>query len=154
MRKVYDNQKTQFTCGVASLRNCLASLGRVTTEHYLRQFTKTSRKKGTSPKGILRALKKLGYEGKEIKNHTYEPFVRRLKRQVKQGNPIILLTDHEDHYVAIINYSERKFYILDPQRDQPLNKFLTAKEMGAWCNNFSKKKRKTYYYAIIVKKGK
>ena len=62
---------------------------------------------------------------------------------------MIILTDHEDHWISVVDYSNRKLEVIDPQ--QKRNKIeLTPKELAKWCLNFNKRSKETYYYGIII----
>lgn len=149
MRTIYKHQTTGFTCGVTALQNCLAQLDHIVSEAQIRDYAHTT-KNGTSQTGLINAIKKLGYKYRIIRNVNYTPFAEKLKRHLKAEHSIILLTDHEEHWVSIINYTDKKFYVIDPQRGEPLNKFFTTKELQPWCNNFDKKNKTCYYLAISL----
>lgn len=149
----YYHQQTKFTCGPASIRNCLLSLGHVYSEKKIRSLTKTDRENGTSEKRIFRALKTLGFRYKSFLNKTDSAFKQKLLYNIKKGNKIILLTDHEDHWISVVNYKNRKLEIIDPE--QKRNKIeLTPKELSLWCLNFNKRSKEVYYYGIIIYNAK
>jgi ABC-type bacteriocin/lantibiotic exporter with double-glycine peptidase domain len=145
----YYNQQTRFTCGPASIRNCLLAFGYIYSERRIRNFAGTDKINGTSERKIFRALRILGFNHKEFFNKSEQAFRQRVLYNVKKGNKIIILTDHEDHWISVVDYSNKKLEVIDPQ--QKRNKIqLTPKELGKWCLNFNKRTRETYYYGIII----
>jgi len=147
----YYHQQTKFTCGPASIRNCLLALGYIYSERKIREFAGTDRLNGTSERKIFRALRILGFEYKEFFNKSELAFRQRILSNAKQGNKMIILTDHEDHWISIVNYAGKKLEVIDPQ--QKRNKiYLTPKEISKWCLNFNKRNKETYYYGIIIYK--
>lgn len=62
---------------------------------------------------------------------------------------MIILTDHEDHWISIVDHCGKKLEVIDPQEKR--NKmYLTPKEISKWCLNFDKRNKNTYYYGIII----
>lgn len=145
------HQQTKFTCGPASIRNCLLSLGFICSEKRIRNFTGTDRENGTDEKKIFRALKRLGFNFKEFFNKSEQAFRQRVIYNLKKGNKLIILTDHEDHWISIVDYSNRKLQVIDPERKK-IKTELTPKELSKWCLNFNKHTKNTYYYGIIIYK--
>lgn len=145
----YFHQQTKFTCGPASIRNCLLALGFIFSEKRIRFFTGTDRENGTSERNIFRALKILGFSYVEFYNKSEKAFRQRIISNIQKGNKMIILTDHEDHWISVVDYSNRKLEVIDPQLKR--NKIeLTPKELAKWCLNFNKCSKKTYYYGIII----
>jgi ABC-type bacteriocin/lantibiotic exporter with double-glycine peptidase domain len=145
----YYHQQTKFTCGPASIRNCLLALGYIYSERRIRNFTRTDRINGTNERKILKALKELGFEYKAFYNKSENAFRQRIIRNAKSGNKMIILTDHEDHWISIVDYFNKKLEVIDPQ--QIRNKtYLTPKEVSKWCLNFNRRTKETYYYGIII----
>lgn len=149
----YYNQQTRFTCGPASIRNCLLSFGYNYSEKRIRNFAGTDREFGTNEKNIFRALKVLGFKHKEFFSKGEQIFRKRVLRNIKKGHKLIILTDHEDHWISIVNYSNKKLEIVDTNRKRVKLK-LTPKELSTWCLNFNKRTKESYYYGIIIYKPK
>ncbi|MFZ1462343.1 MAG: cysteine peptidase family C39 domain-containing protein [Ignavibacteria bacterium] len=149
----YYHQQTKFTCGPASIRNCLLAFVYIYSEKKIRDYTNTSRDSGTNERKIFRALKKLGFSYKEFFNKSEQAFRQRIIYNLKKGNKIIILTDHEDHWISVVDYSNKKLEVIDPERTR-IRIELTPKELGKWCLNFNKHSKTTYYYGIIIHKPK
>ncbi len=143
------HQQTKFTCGPASIRNCLLALGYIFSERRIRNYAGSDRIHGTSERKIFRALKALGFTYKEFTNRKEEAFLQRIIYNVKKGHKLIILTDHEDHWISIVEYSNKKLRVIDSQQKR-IKLELTPKELSKWCLNFNMQSRETYYYGIII----
>lgn len=145
----YFHQQTKFTCGPASIRNCLLALGYIYSERKIRDFVGTDKINGTNERKIFRALRQLGFEYKEFFNKSNKAFRQRVVYNIKKGNKLIILTNHEDHWISVVDYSNKKLVVIDPE--QKRNKLqLTPNELSKWCLNFNKRSKETYYYGIII----
>jgi hypothetical protein len=78
-----------------------------------------------------------------------KPLLSRSNLQSEKGNKLIILTDHEDHWISAIDYQNKHLKVIDP-RERRVKKELTPKELAKWCLNFNKKSKETYYYGIII----
>ncbi|MCC6866110.1 MAG: hypothetical protein IT280_08110 [Ignavibacteria bacterium] len=145
----YFKQETKFSCGPASIRNSLIALGYLYSERKIRELAHSNRVNGTSEKKIFRALKQLGFEFKAFQNKTEAAFKQRVIYNLKKGNKLILLTDHEDHWISAVEYENKYITVIDPEQKR-VRKFLTPKSLGKWCLNYNKRTSETYYYGIII----
>jgi ABC-type bacteriocin/lantibiotic exporter with double-glycine peptidase domain len=145
----FHKQETAFTCGPASLRNCLLSMGYNHSERKIRTFTRTDRKNGTNEKRLFRAIKGLGFKYKVLYNRSESAFKQRVTYNIKRNNKLIILTDHEDHWISLIDYHNKYLEVIDPE-EKRVKKYLTPKELAKWCLNFNKHTKETYYYGIII----
>src|SRR5205085_5525785 len=139
----YYRQQTAFTCGPASIRNCLLAMGYIYSERKIRELASCDRENGTSEKKIKRALRSLEFDCKEFYNKTEAAFKQRVIYNLKKGNKIILLTDHEDHWISAVEYHNKYITIIDPEQKR-IKKVLTPKELAKWCLNFNKRTKETY----------
>jgi ABC-type bacteriocin/lantibiotic exporter with double-glycine peptidase domain len=142
-------QETKFTCGPASIRNCLLTMGYNFSERKIRRLAGTDKINGTNEKRLTRALKHLGFDSREIYNKSESAFKQRLLYNLKKGNKLIILTDHEDHWISVVDYENKYLRVIDPQ-EKRVKKMLTPKELSRWCLNFNKKTRETYFYGIVI----
>ena len=145
----YKRQETEFSCGPASIRNCLVSLGYCHSERKIRKIAGSDKVKGTSDKQLLRTLGRLGFNTKEFYNRTESGFKQRVLRNLKKNHRIIVLTDHELHWISVISYKNKYLEVIDPN-DKGLKKILTPKSLSKWCLNYDKRTSETYYYGIII----
>jgi len=119
------------------------------SERKIRQLAGSHKVNGTDEKKLVRALRCLGFDYKEIYNRTDAAFKQRVIYNLKKGNQLIILTDHEDHWISVVDYEHRHLKVIDPQ-EKRVKKSLTPKELAKWCLNFNKHTRETYYYGIII----
>lgn len=146
-------QETKFTCGPASIRNSLIALGFLFPERRIRELTHSDRINGTSEKRLCRALKQLGFNYKTFQNRTEAAFKQRVVYNLKKGNKLILLTDHEDHWISAVDYENKYITVIDTEQKR-VRKYLTPKSLGKWCLNYNKRNCETYYFGIIIFKPK
>lgn len=149
----YYRQETKFTCGPASIRNSLLALGYIFSERKIREFAGTDREKGTSEKKITKALRQLGFSYKEFYNKSESAFKQRVVYNLKKGNKMIVLTDHEDHWISVVEYENKYLTVIDPEQKR-VKKYVTARSLSRWCLNYNKSNSETYYYGVIIIKPK
>lgn len=142
-------QETKFSCGPASIRNSLIALGYLFSERRIRELTHSDRINGTSEKRICRALKQLGFKFKTFQNRSEAAFKQRVVYNLKKDNKLILLTDHEDHWISAVEYENKYITVIDPEQKR-VRKYLTPRSLGKWCLNYNKRNSETYYYGIII----
>ncbi len=126
-------------------------MGYIHSEKKIRNLSDCDRENGTSEKKIIRALKSLDFDVKEFYNKTDAAFKQRVTYNLKKGNKLIILTDHEDHWISVVEYHNKHITIIDPEQKR-VKKILTPKELAKWCLNFNKRTKETYYYGIIILK--
>jgi ABC-type bacteriocin/lantibiotic exporter with double-glycine peptidase domain len=145
----YFRQETKFTCGPASVRNSLLSLGHKFSERKIRIIAGSDLKNGTSEKKIFKTLRQLGFKFKPFYNRSESAFKQRIIYNLKKGNKLIVLTDHEDHWISVTGYENKYLTVIDPARKRVKLRF-TPKELAKWCLNFNKRRKNTYYFGIII----
>ena len=126
-------------------------MGYVFSERRIRELAGSHREKGTSEKKIKKALRNLGFRYKEFYNKIEAAFKQRVTYNLKKGNKLIILTDHEDHWVSAIDYENKHVTVIDPEQKR-VKIHLTPKALSKWCLNFNKRTKQTYYYGIIILK--
>ncbi|HEY3251190.1 MAG TPA: cysteine peptidase family C39 domain-containing protein [Ignavibacteria bacterium] len=147
----FHRQETRFTCGPASIRNALLAFGYIVSERRLREIAGSDKRHGTSEKKIKKTLRLLGFSYKDFTNRSEPAFKQRVIYNLKKGHKLIILTDHEDHWISVVNYENKYITAVDPERRR-IKIHLTPKELSKWCLNFNKHTRETYYYGIVVYK--
>lgn len=113
MLKVKTFVQSYGYCGPASLRILLSYYHFFKSERALAKLTGASRVKGTSPNAILKAAKKLGFNGYIVQNST----IGYLKKQVGEGIPVIVdwFSPHGDgHYSVVVGFERQKIIMADP----------------------------------------
>ncbi|MGA2668839.1 MAG: cysteine peptidase family C39 domain-containing protein [Ignavibacteria bacterium] len=145
----YHRQETEFSCGPASIRNALLSMGYKVSERKIRKLAGSDKNNGTSEKKLLKALRVLDFKYKEFYNKSESAFKQRVIYNLKKNNRLVILTDNEDHWISVVGYEYKHLSVIDPEVRR-VKKQLTPKELSMWCRNFNKTKKDTYYYGIII----
>lgn len=116
-------QICEYDCGACALESVFMYYGGDIFEKQIMKVAGTIPKSGTSIKGMLRAIKHFGFEGK-----LEELNIDELKKYIDKKTPVILRlqawSQHENtdwvkdwkngHYVVAIGYDDKKIYFEDP----------------------------------------
>lgn len=150
----YNKQNTNGACGATAIRNALKFFGENHSERKIRELAGTT-KDGTTARQIIKALGRLGYEAKSYIHKKEEPFKNRLIKVLKGGTAIVLV-DHMEHWITILEYKEHKLRIADS--DCGLRKTVYPYDIATLLirarnvNKENPKKEKIFYNLIEVKK--
>jgi ABC-type bacteriocin/lantibiotic exporter with double-glycine peptidase domain len=145
----YHRQETEYSCGPASVRNCLVSMGHKHSERKIRRLCGSNKINGTNERQIRRAVKALDFRSKVLYVKSEDAFKQRITYNLRKGNKLIILTDNEGHWISVVDYRNKQLKVIDPQ-EKRVKKEFTPKELARWCRNFSKKNKQTYYYGIVI----
>lgn len=116
-------QTYSYDCGASALQSVLIYYGFKLREGEVMKLARTGKIKGTTPQGMLRALKKL-----QVKARLVSPMsLAELKRYIRSGRPVIVDLQawaekpkdyknawDEGHYAVAIAYDSQKIYFEDP----------------------------------------
>jgi len=110
----YYAQETKYTCGAASMRMALASLGIKKSEKEVARLCKSSPHHGTWYKDLVSTAKKLKLKYIVKSDAT----VVEVKELLAQNYKIIVcyfeLKENSDHYAMIKNIDKKHIYFWDP----------------------------------------
>lgn len=149
-------QSFDYDCGAKAVQAMLAYYGIDVDEEEIIKLAGTNRKSGTSISGVVRVLEKYN-----LKYHSGELEIDKIKSQLAEGHPVILILqawtkdyrpvwdlDWKDgHYVVAIGYDDKKVYFEDPYS---INRtYLTYNELEKRWHN-QQKRKKYVHYAISV----
>lgn len=147
-------QKDSYSCGVYAVMNAAKCLGIDLKRRDITKFSKTTKEKGTSEKGILKALAGNGMLGEEFSFNSYErEMAFEILDNVLVGpcvNPVILCVDNDDHWCTLIGKLGNKYILFDSDRSK-YNKeengihVITVDELESYWRS-----SKDTYYCIIV----
>ncbi|HLC69490.1 MAG TPA: peptidase C39 family protein [Patescibacteria group bacterium] len=110
----YYKQETNYTCGPASFRMVMASLGFIYDETELKKLLKTSKIWGTLHKSFVEAAEKhkLNYV---VKRNTEVNELRKALRKKKLAIVCYAMPPHEIYHYAVVKKVGLKYiYLLDP----------------------------------------
>jgi len=105
-------QKTNFTCGPASLKMVMEHYGQKHSEKALAKAGGTTRSYGTGHNGMKKAANKFGFDLTVKKNAD----ISDIKRYVKQKKPVIVdwFPEGGGHYSVVKGVDKNNLYMDDP----------------------------------------
>lgn len=151
----YKKQSTKFTCGLAALINCLLYFGINTTERYLRNTVgiQSDKKNGTNPKGIIKGIEYFGFNYKVHYSISSGVFKKKLVNALKSGSTCIILVRHCEHWIAALEYINRKISIIDSgykeENGKKINQNINMKSLIAIANNFDQFYHQKNFFEFI-----
>lgn len=111
-------QKTCYSCGAAAVVNALKCFGRNVAERIVRPLAGTTEEDGTGEDGIVEALGSLGYSSKIFSSDKKKESLSNLRKELDEGNPVIIVVDKDTHWVTVVGRIGKKFLIFDSTRTQ------------------------------------
>ncbi len=129
-------QRTEYSCGPASLRIALKLLGVEYDERWLSRRMHTSVKIGTSPSSFRDILRMLNIDLTEIENAT----IGDIRRFVQRSLPVIVAWNYRDdgHYSVVTGLTRREELSMIEPFDGRLIKIKTLEFLKLWhdpCNH-------------------
>ena len=112
-------QRTNYSCGAASMLMVLEYFGRKFTEKQMIRMARATPEKGTDMKDMVAVAKSLGFKTRWKQNWT----LQEVKKELNIGLPVIVNFQHspkfgEGHYAVIVGYTDDEFIISDPSNDE------------------------------------
>lgn len=148
----YKYQINSFECGARSVQNALSTLGSDVDRKEISTLAGTSRECGTSKRGIVTAVRKLGFRATIYKTKNPENAWRWLKRNVSLY-PTIALVDNGCHWSTFTGTISDRVILVDPSQYQTKK---SPDGMGTFCYSKSEVLDRWEYngtfYAIRVSK--
>lgn len=126
MIKIKPFRQTAGLCGPASLKMVFDYYGVSVPEAQIAKAAGATRKKGVTPKGLVRAARKFGFRAVFKENGTFFD----IRRFIRQGIPVIVdwFSEDEGHYSVVVGIDAKNIILIDPElggrRKMPLKKFL------------------------------
>jgi ABC-type bacteriocin/lantibiotic exporter with double-glycine peptidase domain len=113
-----NQQSKDWNCGVFSIYHCFKHLDlEFDPVKETKKFKRVIPKQlGLSPVDILNILNAKGVGYEELicaSNENENTWLKQVKRKLKDGSPLILLTDDWAHWLVVIDYKNSKFTIAD-----------------------------------------
>ena len=148
----YFYQINGWECGSRSIQNALSTLGAEVSREDIASLAGTDRVVGTTKRGIVRAIKSLGFNATIYKTRNQDNGWRWLKRNAASW-PIIALVDMGCHWATFISVTADRVILVDPSQYQTKKSpdftgtfcYTKAEALDRWEYNGT-------FYAILVKR--
>lgn len=105
-------QKDDYSCGVFAVLNGARAMGVRLSERAIRAHTATKKDEGTSNYGILNALERLGFEGRDFLLPQEDAY-QKVHDSVASGSSVLLCVEEENHWVAVVGTCGKKVVTFD-----------------------------------------
>jgi len=118
-------QSTQASCGPAALRNALLARGIERSEEELAKLSGYNAAKGTSPKGMMRALIMIakdepGVLPAPMSERQEDVALLRLRAAHDAGHVAILIVDNDEHWVVSFGTLGRDIFHISDSADSEM----------------------------------
>ncbi len=112
MIKLKPFRETPGLCGPASLKMVLDYYGVSASEQELAKLTGSSKEKGTSIEGLIKAVKHFGFNVFVKENSTLND----LKYFIKRNIPVIVdwFAEDDGHYSVVVDINKKNVVLMDP----------------------------------------
>lgn len=142
-------QEKNYSCGASAIRNVIHSLdGIVPSEKYVRRVCQTTIQ-GTTEKGLIRGLIKLGYFTEEFYTENETTFKNRLKKKLTSGFKAIAVIQGSSHWIAVTGYANKRVTFIDSDFRKAEQNF-TLNEFALISGNIDKINKRVAYYCIFI----
>lgn len=141
MRHNYQPQETPYTCGPASLKNCMLHYKVDVTESEVRKLCGTKKNEGTNEYQLEQAAISLGFKVRFIESKSPNVFKRKLSKGFSEGKVYIVSTEDHNHWISAVEYYNRKIKIVDSDYKKYVHKsilqYITFKQLleTSYCYN-------------------
>jgi len=146
----FRKQRTNYSCGAASLRYALTFLGTPFEEGDLMRWSKTT-KRGTDEDGIARAARRSGCVAVMRTFRSFPVAFRHLMRYVQSGQPCILCVDGWKHWVTVAGASRKGVVLFDPGRQGVATLVQTARLKNRWRHIDNPEDGREAYFFIALR---
>ena len=148
------SQKSDNDCGPTCFANALNILGYDIKVGKANQLCKL-KKDGTGFEELTKAFDKYGFETKEKMYYDQEKAWNWIKRDTKNGLPVIISVDDTSHWLLILRAGDSKVQIFDPGDRWP-TKITKKKLIERWkfYEDIAKSKQCFHGVALIPYKDK
>lgn len=150
-------QKQKWSCGAATVRNCLRVFGVRVPESQIRKYANTSKEFGTNEHGIINALQEWGCTVSEIHYSSKNKAWIWLHDTLQSGRPVIMAIDNWEHWILAVGSLGGYVCIFDSANFK-YNKYENGchvwdkeKTLYRWWNTRKNIEGNNRIYAISVK---
>ena len=151
MIKLKPFRQTPGLCGPASLKMVLDYYGVSVSEQELARLAGSSKEKGTSVSGLIKAAKRLGFDAFVKKNSSLDD----LRHFTEKKIPVIVDWFFEDdgHYSVVADIDKNNITLIDPSLKRGIRKFSNEKFLRIWFDfpgKYSKDSKEVILRLVLV----
>lgn len=154
-------QRTDYTCGPASIVNALLAVGIRISERQIELLSKASETDGVNEQGMIRALKKLGYSYRILPDVIDSDVAWEwVSEHLDAGHPVILCVENFTHWASLIGkLGEKRVIYADSQDGLESNRrengvrSLTRRGLTRLWGSRGRGRRRKYYAISIITSG-
>lgn len=147
-------QTSQAACGPACIRNALLVHGIARSEAELETLARCTATSGTSPKGILRALRSVAEEHPNVSPGVIAEMradvaLLKLLATLNSGHVVIMCVDNDEHWVVafgLLGGGERiVLHVADPADNEMVQHLSPGALLARWAGSGRKP-----YFGVVV----
>jgi len=136
-------QDSQANCGSTAVKNALCALGIDRSTEECELLCGTTAIQGTPPRRMIKGLESIHeLDVQVISEHRKEIALLLLCESLRDGRPVILLVDKNEHWIAAIGLLGDRIIIADGADNELVTSYNTDGISGRWVGT---SKRQTYY---------
>lgn len=144
-------QEFPSSCGPASLCNALEASGVRLSQETAHKLSGCTGTKGTSERGLMRALSTLGHRPIQLRETDPGVAVMTLRGYLLHGVPCILMVDSSSHWVAAIGTLGPRVCVVDSANGGVVSCLEEDDFMARW--HCPAETRPYYAIAVVVRKS-
>jgi hypothetical protein len=114
--KSFRSQKNNWSCGILSIQNSIRALNCDADYDDIKRLSRANSKDGTSTRGVLRALRALGFNAVYYKTRNAENAIR-FARKWATLQPLIISCDSDTHWATITGSVNDMLILVDSGLD-------------------------------------
>jgi ABC-type bacteriocin/lantibiotic exporter with double-glycine peptidase domain len=147
-------QNDSFSCGIYAIINAAKCFDIHLTKKDVVKYSNTTRKNGTSEKGIIRALKNNNFNADDFKFFYKTCALKKINEELENSNPVIISVDNDNHWCVLVGTLGKKYIVFDSdgakynKLESGIQLVTVSDLVERWAN------RNKEFYCIIVSKQK
>jgi ABC-type bacteriocin/lantibiotic exporter with double-glycine peptidase domain len=145
-------QSDKFSCGAFAIANALEAIGHCVDTRAVAELALTHPVRGTSERGVRRALDLLGYRTYPISAvgpGAATQAAIALRGALAIGHPVLLVVDRGEHWVAAVGILGRRFLVVDSSASA-LVRVVDSVDLTRWWRDRDARTRRQVYYGVAL----
>jgi hypothetical protein len=137
-------QDSQANCGSVAVKNALCALGIDRSTEECEILCGTTATQGTTPRRMIKGLESIHELDVAIISETRKEIaLLLLQSALRDGRPVIILVDNNEHWISAIGLLGDRIIIADGADYELVTSNNSEGLLTRWCNSSSK--RQSYY---------